>query len=416
MKLRHIAAITVSNVDKKSVEGEESVRLCNYTDVYNNARIEPDHKFMVATASPEQIRQFALRAGDVLITKDSETPDDIGVPAYVTTNMPDVLCGYHLAVLRPRPAMVDGRYLYWAVAAEPTRSQFDASAFGITRFGLRKDAVANVTLPLPHLRAQRAVADFLDTETARLDQSIVARRKVLELLDVRFAVLAEDLTTGRTLTDVRSSGTTWMPTVAADWSLPAISQIFKVGSGTTPQSDDGAFYDGGIPWVNTGDLSDGPVVSTQRTVSTAALQKYPTLRLYPSGSLVVAMYGATIGKLGILETEACVNQACCVLRHQSGSLLERWAFFWMLGHRGGIISMASGGGQPNISQEDIRRLRIPLPKTNTLSPILARLEREHASKAEIARGMERQIDLLTERRQSLITAAVTGQIPIPGIA
>lgn len=354
-----------------------------------------------------------LSGGEVLISKLN--PRKTRVMLVAKHYLPAVSSTEFIAL---RPMYVDPRWLCYWLSSERVHQELAARVQSVTRSQQRVEPsdLCHLWLDLPTPREQQSIANFLDAETERLDHLIAARHKMMQLLDSRFAVLAEDLTTGRTQPDVRFSGTTWMPTVAADWSLPAISHLFEVGSGTTPQSDDDTFYDGGIPWVNTGDLTDGPVLTIQRTVSVAALQKYPTLRLYPSGSLVVAMYGATIGKLGILEAEACVNQACCVLRRHPDSLLERWAFFWMLGHREGIISMATGGGQPNISQEDIRRFRIPIPTTATIAPTLARLEREHVAKAELARGMERQIDLLTERRRSVITAAVTGQIPIAGVA
>ena len=92
-----------SNVDKKSYDGETPVFLCNYTDVYYHAKITADIDFMAATASPEQIAKFSLRKGDTIITKDSETAADIAVPAYVPLDLPGVVCGYHLSLVRPKP-------------------------------------------------------------------------------------------------------------------------------------------------------------------------------------------------------------------------------------------------------------------------------------------------------------------------
>ncbi len=106
--LKVIASVTLSNVDKKSQEEHEQVRLCNYVDVYKNDRVTSDMDFMVATATAEQIRRFSLRMGDVLITKDSESWDDIAVPAVVAENMEDVVCGYHLALIRPVASKTDG--------------------------------------------------------------------------------------------------------------------------------------------------------------------------------------------------------------------------------------------------------------------------------------------------------------------
>ena len=99
-RLRFVADISNSNVDKKAYDDQVSVRLCNYTDVYYNEIIPPELDFMEATASPAEIKKFGLRAGDVIITKDSEDPRDIGIPAFVREDMPVVVCGYHLSIIR----------------------------------------------------------------------------------------------------------------------------------------------------------------------------------------------------------------------------------------------------------------------------------------------------------------------------
>src|SRR5262245_23167911 len=102
-----VADVRVSGVDKLNRESEEPVRLCNYIDVYNNDYITGDLKFMEATATTAEIERFGLRVGDVIITKDSETPDDIGISAVVDYAAGDLVCGYHLALLRPKAQEVD---------------------------------------------------------------------------------------------------------------------------------------------------------------------------------------------------------------------------------------------------------------------------------------------------------------------
>lgn len=110
-KMKHIAKVNLSNVDKKKNEGEISVKLCNYVDVYYNDCITSDFNFMEATATPNQIDKFTLRKGDVIITKDSESWEDIAVPAYVPFDLDGVICGYHLAHIHPNNTIIDGRYL-----------------------------------------------------------------------------------------------------------------------------------------------------------------------------------------------------------------------------------------------------------------------------------------------------------------
>jgi type I restriction enzyme S subunit len=108
--LRRAARIQLSNVDKHTIDGEVPVRLCNYTEVYRRRFITPNLDFMKASALPREIEKFELRRGDVLITKDSESWTDIAVPAYVTTDLSGVLCGYHLALIRPDADTLSGEY------------------------------------------------------------------------------------------------------------------------------------------------------------------------------------------------------------------------------------------------------------------------------------------------------------------
>ena len=99
--MRSAATYVVSNVDKVPDDNEIPIRLCNYTDVYNNEFITPDLDLMQATASEAEISKFGVAVDDVIITKDSESWDDIGVPALVRETAGDLVCGYHLALLRP---------------------------------------------------------------------------------------------------------------------------------------------------------------------------------------------------------------------------------------------------------------------------------------------------------------------------
>ena len=106
-----IADVFLSNVDKKSKAGETEVSLCNYLDVFNNDYIDSCIDFMSATATIQEINKFQLIKDDVLLTKDSETQEDIAQPSVVTEELRGVLCGYHLAILRPKSKEVSGKYL-----------------------------------------------------------------------------------------------------------------------------------------------------------------------------------------------------------------------------------------------------------------------------------------------------------------
>ena len=162
VKLVDTCEVIVSPVDKKTVDGELPVKLCNYTDVYYNNAIDSKIDFMAATAKPREIEKFSIIPDDVIITKDSETPDDIGVPAYVKETIDDLLCGYHLTILRPKKQTI-GKYMCYALTSPRVKYDFYRFANGITRFGLTKESYQKIKIPLPLPTEQKRIANILDT-------------------------------------------------------------------------------------------------------------------------------------------------------------------------------------------------------------------------------------------------------------
>jgi type I restriction enzyme S subunit len=202
-RLKQVALTRFSSVDKHTVEGEQPVRLCNYTDVYYNDTITPALDFMEATATPEEARKFALKKGDVLVTKDSEEWNDIAVSAYVDSNLEGVLCGYHLAQVRGKPDRMDGKYLFRAFSARGINDQFRVEATGITRYGLGKYGLDNGLFPVPPLQEQFSIAAFLDRETGRIDTMIAKVNKSIDLLREYRVALISAAVTGKI--DIRSN-------------------------------------------------------------------------------------------------------------------------------------------------------------------------------------------------------------------
>ena len=372
-QLAQVASYRTSNVDKKSKDDEAPVRLCNYTDVYYQDHIRAsDGDFMPATASRGEIDRFKLYVGDILITKDSEDWRDIAVPALIQETADDFVCGYHLGILRSGP-FIEPTFLFRAMQSVAVNQQLQVSASGVTRYGLPNAAVGNVLVPLPPLDEQRDIAAFLDRETERIDSLIAKKRLLIERLqEYRTALITRTVTRGLPPEAARAagldpsprlkpSGVEWLGDVPEHWeSLKPSYGFDQIGSGTTPKSDAEEYYDGTTPWVTTSELRETTIRETAKTVTASALADYPSLKIFPSGSLANAMYGATIGRLGILGIQATVNQACCVFARPT-RLSTRFVYHWLRGFRDVLSANSAGGGQPNLSQEFLRSLRIPAP-------------------------------------------------------
>lgn len=162
-KLSDIASVSISNVDKKRSDEEKEVLLCNYTDVYKNWAITSQIRpcFLSATASDAEIEKFSLKKGQVVITKDSETSSDIGIPAYVAEEFGNTLLGYHCALITPKKEICNGAYLNAFLTSSTARKYFKNNASGSgQRFSLSTRALQETPIYLPPLKIQKIVGKF----------------------------------------------------------------------------------------------------------------------------------------------------------------------------------------------------------------------------------------------------------------
>lgn len=181
-RLRHVAIFNNSNVDKKSYDDQTEVLLCNYTDVYYNEFISPNQDFMKATASNFEINKFQLMNGDVIITKDSEDPKDIGIPALVKQDMTGVICGYHLTVIRANEHSLSG-FIHRSIQAHSTKAHFFVESPGITRFGLDQAAIGDIPICLPPEEDEwLMIVDYINRLTKTIDTLISKTQKSINLL------------------------------------------------------------------------------------------------------------------------------------------------------------------------------------------------------------------------------------------
>ncbi|MCC6351913.1 MAG: restriction endonuclease subunit S [Fimbriimonadaceae bacterium] len=423
-RLKFSSTSRVSNVDKVSADDELPVRLCNYVDVYKNDQIHSDLPFMEGTATAEEIAKFGLRIGDVIITKDSEDWRDIAIPAFVRETAPDLVCGYHLAIVRADRRRLLPRFLFDLFRSRAVNTQFQVAASGVTRYGLPKAAVGDAIVPIPPPNEQAQIAAFLDQETAKIDDLIAKKRELIERLkEKRTALISHVVTKGLPPEEaakhgfpvnppLKPSGVPWLGDIPEHWKVVKATRGFRViGSGTTPKADNPDFYGGDIPWVTTSELRETLITETKQAVTEQALEEHSALKLYPVGTTLIAMYGATIGRLGTLGIQATVNQACCAYAHGL-KLTPRFMYYWLWMRRPILISLSVGGGQPNLSQDDLKQLWVPAPEIEEQDRITEFLDRQVGQLQRVMDAQESAIEKLQEYRSALITAAVTGKIDV----
>ena len=416
-RLKYIAKASPSNVDKKSYEGDHAVLLCNYTDVYYNEEIVAGMSFMAATATTDQVEKFTLRAGDTIITKDSETADDIAISAYVPQNLPGVVCGYHLSLIRPREG-ADGRFIKRLFDSHFARATLGIAANGLTRYGLSQYPLDNFELPLPPAGEQTAIATFLDRETAKIDALVADYRTLIDLLqEKRQAVISHAVTKGLDPTvTLKDSGVECLGEVPEHWLVGNIRHFAWMRTGHTPSRSKPEYWeDCEIPWFTLADvwqLRDGHrkyFGETAAKISQLGLNN-SAAELLPAGTVCFSRT-ASVGFSGIMPKPMATSQDFWNWIPKSG-LNSDYLLYLFRTMRPEFNRLTMGSTHKTIYQADAAGLHVCVPTQKEQANISAYLDRAISSIDALVDDAEDAITLLQERRTALISAAVTGKIDV----
>jgi len=189
LPLCKVASISISNVDKKTSANESEVLLCNYVDVYRNWAITEgiSSKLMKATANNREIEKFRLHKGDVCITKDSETKDDIGMSTFIADDIQGLVLGYHCALISPQKDVLDGKYLNAFLQTEFVRHYYELNASGSgQRYTLTLDIIGSIPVPIIPLAEQRKIGHIFSA----IDRKIENNKKINDNLSYQSDMVA----------------------------------------------------------------------------------------------------------------------------------------------------------------------------------------------------------------------------------
>jgi type I restriction enzyme S subunit len=319
-------------------------------------------------------------------------------------------------VARPFPEADAAYYAYLFRTAAYMR-EIDVFSRGIVpdRNRLYWESFKQMPSVYPPLDEQRLIVRFLDWHGVQTAKLVRAKTKIIALLnEQKQAIIHRAVTRGLDPNaKLKPSGIPWVGDVPEGWEIRKLASLFRlVGSGTTPSGS--SYYDGGIPWVMSGDLNNEVVNSTKRTVTDAAIKEISALRVYPEHSLIVAMYGATIGKTGVLAMEACTNQACCVLASPKSIVNVEYVQMFINIAKSHLVEQGYGGGQPNINAEIVKGLRVPIPPLAQQESIVFAVRSGGENKA--IQNANREITLIQEFRTRLIADVVTGKLDVRAAA
>ena len=405
-RLRAVAEMRVSNVDKHTRDDEIPVRLCNYVDVYKNDHIRQDMDLMRATASLTEVERFRLERDDVLITKDSEAWDDIGVPALVTETADDLISGYHLALLRPSKEIL-GPFLAWTLQNNSVAYQFHVRANGVTRFGLTHTGIKSVQIPLPPSPEQRAIVRYLDYVDRRIRRYISAKQKLITLLEEeKQAIINQSVTRGLDPNVcLKPSGVEWLGDVPEHWETMRARFLFKE---VAIRSTSGR--ETHLSMSQTLGLVPSHLVE-QSLIS----ESYVGGKLCQEGDLVLNRLKAHLGVFALAMQAGVISPDYSVFRKRGSVNMEYYFRVLRLPTLKTELRIRAKGiveGFWRLYTDDFFNIRLPVPSSEEQRAIVQYVARVTTRVDTAITRARHQIELVEEYRTRLIVDVVTGKLDV----
>lgn len=420
--LKRCAEVRLSNVDKHTVDGQPRVLLCNYMDVYKNERIDSSLDFMAATASHDQIMRLALEVGDVIVTKDSENPKDIGVPSYVSEIVPNLVCGYHLALIRCTEKL-SSRYLYYFLKSDIVSAIFEVEATGMTRYALGKYSLENLGVLEPSFREQVSIATFLDRETTKIDALVEEQGKLIALLkEKRQAVISRAVTKGIDQSvPMKDSGIEWLGEVPVHWVINPIKYFVDIRLSNIDKHS--VEEQPPVVLCNYVDVYKNELInrSIDFMAATASPQQVVRLTL-KAGDVVITKDSEDPKDIGVpaYVIENIPDLVCgyhLALLRPSSHIQGKYLYYLLKTDYAKVTfeNESTGMTRYSLGKTSIEGFKTTIPPMKEQSAIVAFLDDVTARLDELSAQATHAIILLKERRIALISAAVTGKIDVRGL-
>lgn len=408
-KLGDIATVEISGVDKKITDGEKEIRLCNFVDVYYNwaITIAQHDSFMLATARPNEISKFQLKKGQVALTKDSETRDDIGISTYIADDFEDVILGYHCALISPNKDILDGRYLNALLHTNYAKKYFACNASGSgQRYALSVEALNSFPVPIIPLHEQKQIGEIfsaLDKKielNRQINQNLEAMAK--QLYDYWFVQFDFPNEEGK---PYKSSGSKMVWNEKLKREIPQgwnNGMLIDIANITMGQSPDGSSYN---------EVGEGMLFYQG---STDFGMRFPSVRQYTTAPSRYAKRGdilmsvrAPVGSINIANNDCCIGRGLSAINSKLGSTTH---LYYILNDLRIAFEQRNAAGTTfgSITKEDLYSLPIIIPSHEVIrafdkicSPMFDR---------QMILGEE--IDNLIKQRDELLPLLMNGQVSV----
>ena len=399
-------------------DGENDIAVIRVADFERSFSAIGLDKLTYRSITPKEKQSRLIKSGDLLIEKSGGGEKTLVGCVVLFSHEFEAITSNFVARMRPL-AEFDSQFLCYAFGNLYHGRVNYPSVKQVTGIqNLDAESYLQERFCFPTRAEQTQITRFLDHETTRIDALIEEQQRLIELLkEKRQAVISHAVTKGLNPTvPMKDSGIEWLGEVPEHWEVTKFKWPLRTASGGTPPSNDRtAYYDGGIPWLRSLDLTDDIVTEHEVSVTQRAIEE-TSCKIVPKNSVLIAMYGGdgTIGKNGLLTFNSAINQAICAFLPSDRckpEYLHRYIQFyrpyWMIGAE-------SSRKDANIGQDRIGDHFLMLPPLIEQTKIVDFTNGELLRFSRLVKEAELGVALLQERRSALISAAVTGKIDVRG--
>ncbi|MDE2463493.1 MAG: restriction endonuclease subunit S [Alphaproteobacteria bacterium] len=412
-RLKHVLSGLISggtpdtNNDDYWADGDEGVAWVSIGDMSTKARVTATEK-MITDSGIASKRLRIMPPGTLIFSMYASMGHvaELAIPATINQALLGFEFGIHVD-----PAFVK----WWLRHLQPL---LVAEASSNTQDNLNADKVKNLPFPKIHICHQTFIANYLDRETARIDGLIAEKERMLALLEEkRAALISRAVTRGLDPhAPLKPSGHEWLGEIPAHWEIQPIKYLAVVGNGSTPSVENADYWDDeGYPWLNSSVVNVSPATNASRFVTEAALRECHLPTIQPPAVLVgITGQGKTRGMASVMGIEATINQHLAFIKPRTQELDTEFLYY-LLGHAYAFLrsdSDGAGSTKGAITCEQLANMKIPVPPGDEQIEICTRIRQSLDVSEPLRSEIQTSLDLLTERRSALITAAVTGQIPL----
>lgn len=387
------------NFDKSSYAA--GVKLISVSNFGN--RFYPDYSELSEIRSDAVRENDYLQHGDIVFVRSNGNKELVGRCMLIDNPpMHTTFSGFCIRARVKDTERFNPRFLTYHFKHNGFRIAMSGNAVGANIQNLSQGRLSAYIAYIPPIETQRRIADILSA----YDDLIENNRKQIKLLEEAAQRLYKEW-----FVDLRFPGhehSTIVDGVPEGWKIDFLSNVIKTTSGGTPARSHSEYYvNGSNLWVKTQELTDGFILDTEEKITDDAI-KNSSAKLVSKGSILMAMYGATIGKLGIATQDLTCNQACCVFDVSDFKYGAMYLFCWLLENRNFLIKLGKGAAQSNLSQTMIKNLKILVPCTKVLYQFSCFVDSLYS---QILTN-QKQVSILSEARDRLLPKLMSGEVEV----